>query len=369
MDFVAKCHKFKYGCCSQRCRNIKWSSEERHVAALVYLRATQDCVKGKDQSSTVFWNSVETLIGKIPSSEVRSTETIRSANAIKSFMKNNVFCNLNKFNISLNKVLATKPSGVPEEQIISMAVALHLNKATGRDYNQKYFETRRCVNYEAWLVMKDSRKFAPPTFTGTATPPTVTIPTMDVDNVSTGSVATVSEPGTGTNGDVIGDNVVGMSTTETLTVSMFMPIGQRKAKRDDAKKKNSTTKSEQNEMMRIRIALDERNKLATNRQLNQQRSQGIEDLKILMKLTIGVETEVYNNARKALVELFLNSETTKTNSSNNATSSALSIEVADETTCSSEFDIADDDDNGDIDIVDELDGNDGNENVVFATPI
>ena len=88
-----------------------------------------------------------------------------------------------------------------------------------------------------------------------------------------------------------------------------------------------------------------------------------------MKLTIGVETEVYNNARKALVELFLNSETTKTNSSNNATSSALSIEVADETTCSSEFDIADDDDNGDIDIVDELDGNDGNENVVFATPI
>ena len=61
----------------------KWSSEERHVAALVYLRATQDCVKGKDQSSTVFWNSVETLIGKIPSSEVRSTETIRSANAIK----------------------------------------------------------------------------------------------------------------------------------------------------------------------------------------------------------------------------------------------------------------------------------------------
>ena len=106
-------------------------------------------MKGKDQSSTVFWNSVETLIGKIPSSEVRSTETIRSANAIKSFMKNNVFCNLNKSNISLNKVLATKPSGVPEEQIISMAVALHLNKATGRDYNQKYFETRRCVNYEA----------------------------------------------------------------------------------------------------------------------------------------------------------------------------------------------------------------------------
>jgi hypothetical protein len=270
-----------------------WSSEERRVAAIAYLRATHDCVNGKDQSAADFWMKVEDFMTQIPTSEVRNED--RGTNAIKSFM-GTIFRDINKFNTSMMKVLVAKPTGVTDQEVINIAVAIHLNHANnGRDYFMRGFDANRWPNYKAWMVLKDSKKFSPPTIDNIQTIEMTSPPIISTPTVSTGSNE---------------DDTVEESTNskpEATTEIMFQPIGQKQAKRERyANKKDPSLISEKNdEIKKIRLALDERNKLVQQRQETQERSQKIDDLKSLMKITKYSEPAVYEKSRKELVNLFL----------------------------------------------------------------
>lgn len=266
-----------------------WTSEERRVAAIAYTRATHDCVHGKDQTGTDFWNRVEQLIMAIPTTEARNAETTRTAYAIKHFMNNNVFRDINKFGVSLNLVLSAKPSGVTDQEIINMAVAVHLNKATGRDYNQKDFDATRWLNYRAWQVLKTTRKFAPPSSKSAIELVPVAQSEVEevIDNIE-GAVESTNDA----------------TKIDAMTAMIFKPIGQKQAKRERFPGNIKGLMNEKNEeLKRLRIAIDTRNKLVEHRQSNQERSQRISELKSLMKLTKGEEQDVYEKTRKMLVEL------------------------------------------------------------------
>lgn len=57
------------------------------------------------------------------------------------------------------------------------------------------------------------------------------------------------------------------------------------------------------EVKRIRLAMDERNKLIGERNATQERSKRIEELKTLLKITKNVDPTLYETTRKELVAL------------------------------------------------------------------
>lgn len=138
-----------------------WSTEERRVASVAYVNTSYDCVNGRDQSATDFWKKIELAIPQIPTSEPTDPDTIRTASGIKSFLQNTLFRDVAKFNGSLMRTQATKPTGATDQHIINMAVAYHLNKAQLRDYKMIDFDPYQWANYSSWLVLQRTRKFQP----------------------------------------------------------------------------------------------------------------------------------------------------------------------------------------------------------------
>lgn len=275
-------------------QNTVWSSNERRVAAIAYLRTTQDCVVGKDQTGKEFWDKIIERIAQI---EPQGENESRSPSAIKSFIAAKILPDVQKFNVSLTKVLSAKPSGINDQQIINMAVAVHLNKTAGRDYEFRDFDPTKWPNYSAWLVLKNIRKFAPPS------PPTdLSPPAMDPvvqtnlepiqNNEELSSLAAIPVP-------------TAESVLTTTTTTMFTPIGQKAAKRAFyANKKMATDEVKRvEEVKRIRLAMDERNKLIGERNATQERSKRIEELKTLLKITKNVDPTLYETTRKELVAL------------------------------------------------------------------
>lgn len=49
---------------------------------------------------------------------------------------------------------AAHPTGVVEDEIVSMSVAVHLSTTNIMDYNYKAFEKKNWVYYKAWEVLK-----------------------------------------------------------------------------------------------------------------------------------------------------------------------------------------------------------------------
>ena len=265
-----------------------WSSEERRIAAIAYLRCTQDCVRGKDQTSLDFWGKVSQAIAlMVP----QSAEESRTPGAIKSFLAGKVFPDVQRFNLSLLKVQSAKPSGVDDQQVINMAVAMHLNEAAGRDYNTRDFDAKKWINYRAWLVLKGTRKFAPPL--PKERPTSEVDPLVQIEQVEL----------------VENEEELNLSTAPTTIAdasAMFTPIGQRAAKREHfANKKVAADEVKRLEEIRqIRLAIVNRNKMFEERHLSQERSKMIEEKKLVLKLTKGVDPVLYEKTRKELITLF-----------------------------------------------------------------
>jgi hypothetical protein len=75
---------------------------------------------------------------------------------------------VNKFNEALCLIQASRPTGVNEDNILSMAIALHLGETKRMDYNFKSFDHSKWPNYTAWKILRTAPKFRPPTSTAAA---------------------------------------------------------------------------------------------------------------------------------------------------------------------------------------------------------
>jgi hypothetical protein len=84
---------------------------------------------------------------------------MRGTTAVWNYFRDHIKHDVNKFNIALRVVRTSKPTGVDEQQIVNMAVAIHLGKTKKMDYEFKDFSASQWLFYEAWKVLKEHPKF------------------------------------------------------------------------------------------------------------------------------------------------------------------------------------------------------------------
>ena len=69
---------------------------------------------------------------------------------------------LNKFNIALQMVNASNPTGMDQQQKVNMAIAIHLGKMDCMNYKYKDFNCHEWLYYLAWDVIQSTAKISPP---------------------------------------------------------------------------------------------------------------------------------------------------------------------------------------------------------------
>lgn len=67
---------------------------------------------------------------------------------------------IQKFYVALRRVRASNPTGVNEDDIASMAVAIHMGKTNKMDYEFKEYCKDNWVMYKAWMVLRQHPKWA-----------------------------------------------------------------------------------------------------------------------------------------------------------------------------------------------------------------
>jgi hypothetical protein len=83
------------------------------------------------------------------------------------FLRDQVFPDVNKFNEALRLVQASYPTGVNHDNILSMAIALHLGETKQMDYQLKSYDHTKWSNFAAWKILSVAPKFCPPSPTST----------------------------------------------------------------------------------------------------------------------------------------------------------------------------------------------------------
>jgi hypothetical protein len=68
---------------------------------------------------------------------------------------------VNKFNEALRLVQASHPTGVNDDNILSMAIALHLGETKWMDDQFQSYNHTKWANFAAWKILSVAPKFRP----------------------------------------------------------------------------------------------------------------------------------------------------------------------------------------------------------------
>jgi hypothetical protein len=141
----------------------KWLPQEREVAALAWIRATNDGIEGADQRGSIFQEKVHSLFKVLtPANAPPDRYGDRAAKTVYIFLRDHIFPDVNKFNESLRLVQSSHPTGVTDDNIISMAVAVHLKETDRMNYQYKNYDPTKWPNFLAWKLLRNVPKFRPP---------------------------------------------------------------------------------------------------------------------------------------------------------------------------------------------------------------
>jgi muconolactone delta-isomerase len=151
-----------------------WTMKERETVALAWLRATNNGIQGADQKSEDFRNKIHGFLKALSPKDCPPGRFYeRPSKAVYVFLRDNIFPDINKFHEALRLVQASHPTGVNEDNILSMAIAVHLGKTKRMDYQFKFHEHTKWPNYFAWKILRVSPKFRPPSPSSDESPPSL----------------------------------------------------------------------------------------------------------------------------------------------------------------------------------------------------
>jgi hypothetical protein len=140
-----------------------WLPEEREVAAIAWVRATNNGIEGVEQRGNDFRNKVHNYMKAYsPPDAAGNRYANRGAEAVLDYLRTKVFPNIQKFNDALRTVHASCPTGCNEENIYNMAVAIHSKQTDRMEYRFKDFDSSQWPNFLAWKVLRNTPKFRPP---------------------------------------------------------------------------------------------------------------------------------------------------------------------------------------------------------------
>ncbi|PXF39923.1 hypothetical protein BWQ96_10367 [Gracilariopsis chorda] len=119
-----------------------WDAEENDVLARAWIAASEDPITGTDQTCKVFQDTIRChFIEKGPKRQL-GLENKYEYQGAASIKKNfsDMPSDVQKFLVSLGKVRACNPTGVDDDVLVSMAVAIHLEHTKRMEYDYKNFK-------------------------------------------------------------------------------------------------------------------------------------------------------------------------------------------------------------------------------------
>jgi hypothetical protein len=141
-----------------------WLTKEREMVALAWLHVTNNGIQGCDQKGEDYQNKIHALFKAFgPRDAPPGHYGDPAPKAVYVFLCDNIFPDINKFNESLRLIQSSNPTGMNDDNIISMAITLHLGKTKWMDYNLRDYEHTQWPNYSAWKILSSAPKFHHPT--------------------------------------------------------------------------------------------------------------------------------------------------------------------------------------------------------------
>lgn len=141
-------------------RGKSWDSRENEALARAWVCASEDPITGTNPTSKTFAEALRRrFIENGPSPPVPDGRYgNRNAASCKSHF-DAISADAQKFYVSLRKVRACSPTGVTEDNIISMAVAIHVGKCIMMEYGNKDFDKDTWSVNRAWKVLSTRPKW------------------------------------------------------------------------------------------------------------------------------------------------------------------------------------------------------------------
>lgn len=144
----------------------KWTPEESADLAASYIHASEDAgsgdVKGTNQDADTFWTKVLLHFSQLSPPHPRGIYHDRAKTAIINHWKEYISRDVKKFNNALLRVMSSRPTGVNQQEIVNMAVAIHRGKIDCASYRHRDHNPNDWHNYKSWLILKGHRAFLPP---------------------------------------------------------------------------------------------------------------------------------------------------------------------------------------------------------------
>lgn len=143
-------------------RGKNWDAEENCVLARAWIASSEDPIAGTDQTRKIFQDTIRRRFTEkgpaqhlVPDGKYGN----RSGPSIKQHFTD-MSAEVQKFFVSLGKVRACNPTGVGDEEVLSMAVAVHLEHTNRMDYDYKNFDKDQWLYYRAWKVLRHHPKWS-----------------------------------------------------------------------------------------------------------------------------------------------------------------------------------------------------------------
>jgi hypothetical protein len=141
--------------------NKHWTENEITGAASAYFEATQNAVKGVDQTHDSFkldllerWLELAPAIPPPDLWSNRLNNSLAGAAKLYTYIRDSIVKQLQKFNTSLRVVELSEPSGTNQEMNLNMAYAIFMNKTKTMSYDYKDFDIKRWKLYNSYNMLK-----------------------------------------------------------------------------------------------------------------------------------------------------------------------------------------------------------------------
>ena len=238
-----------------------WKPDEIALACKAYANATKNGVKGCDQDIKSFTADILQKLEILAEGIAPPGTHHHRGASVYTYLRDNVFNEIQKFNKCLRQVDVTKPTGCGDREILNMAVAIHLKQTNKVDYRFKDFDHKKWKLHAAYKVLKNLPKFQynvraspppPTTQNGVARPevPTVTDAAQGMLELS-GTFDTVESSLSGNDYNNVPDAMISASARKNTRRGEGRDQCKKKEKEEHLKRKASAIESNMNTMKRI----------------------------------------------------------------------------------------------------------------------
>lgn len=175
-------------------RGSSWNAEELEDVAKAWITASSDPVVGIDQTATRFANTIySSFIERAPDDPLtKERYRLRSAKSVK-LRFDTIAADIQKFQKSLRLVHSCSPTGTTDQQVLSMAIAIHVGKINRMSYEFKDLDHDVWLYHLAYKALKNHPKFMFQSSATTSTAPSAQ--REQNENTRIGSIEPVTEEG------------------------------------------------------------------------------------------------------------------------------------------------------------------------------